>query len=289
MTLTRWRAVSLAFVGAIVVGLAAATSAAAGGAPASCTGDLSNPPASLGTLSGTSVGDVTVSGACAVDNGPAVVNGNLTLLPGSTLVAAFSNGDLTVKRDVLVDPGATLILGCNPESFPCFDDPDATTHGFLWGNLTGLSPLGVVVHNTTVHRDAVISGGGGGYTCNPVGAFAAFGSPAYTDFEDNSLNGNLIVGGLRTCWFGALRNTVGGSVLISKNLMADPDAGEVLQNTIYGSLACFADSPAVQFGDSGAAPNVVFGLALGQCGFGVLSPDPNYDGGGLQPISVKGH
>ncbi len=47
----------------------------------------------------------------------------------------------------------------------------------------------------------------------------------------------------------------------------------------------------MQYGDSGASPNLVGGNAIGECGFDVLSPDPNYpngDGtGGPQPISVK--
>ena len=68
---------------------------------------------------------------------------------------------------------------------------------------------------------------------------------------------------------------------------SDPDAGEVLQNTVHGSIACFGNTPAVQFGDSGASPNVVGRHAIGQCGFNVISPDPNYGSGGPQPISVK--
>jgi hypothetical protein len=288
MKTVRWQALSLGVLCALAVLLATAASVRAGGPPATCTGDLSNVPSSVGTLSGMYSGNVTIDGACAVDNGPAVVNGDLTLSPGSTLVAAFSGGDLTVTGNILVKSGGTLILGCNPDSFPCFDDPDATTLGDVSGSLVALTPLGVVVHNTTVHHDAIVSGGGGGLTCDPVGAFAAFGSPAYTDFEDNAINGNVIVGGLRTCWFGSLRNIIGGNAVYSMNTAADPDAGEVLQNTVYGSLACFRNTPAVQFGDSGAAPNVVYGAAIGQCGFDVLKPDPYYDGGGLQPISVKG-
>ena len=92
---------------------------------------------------------------------------------------------------------------------------------------------------------------------------------------------------------GSLRNTVGGSLIDVKNTMADPDAGEVLQNTVRHDIVCIDNSPSVQFGDSGAAPNVVRGHAYGECGFDVMSPDPNYpngDGtGGPQPISVKAH
>jgi hypothetical protein len=117
--------------------------------------------------------------------------------------------------------------------------------------------------------------------------FASFTSPVYSDYEDNTIGGDVRVIGLQTCWLGSLRNTIAGSMADINNTMADPDAGEVLQNTIAQNLACFGNNPAVQFGDSGASPNVVSGHAFGQCGFNVLSPDPNYGGGGLQPISVK--
>src|ERR1700733_6980241 len=70
--------------------------------------------------------------------------------------------------------------------------------------------------------------------------------------------------------------------------MGDPDAGEVLQNTVGDDIACFGNSPAVQFGDSGASPNVVDGRAFGECGFNVLSPDPNFGTGGSQPSRAKG-
>ena len=56
---------------------------------------------------------------------------------------------------------------------------------------------------------------------------------------------------------------------------------------------CFGNQPAAKFGDSGRAPNVVYGFAGGECGFGVVLPDPDYpnhDGtGGPQPISVHPH
>ena len=274
---------------AVVAALAALLGASSGTAarPATCSGDLSNIPSSLGTLSGTYSGNVTISGACAVDAGPAVVNGDVTLLQGATLVAAFSGSGLTVNGSILVQKGASLLVGCNPDSFPCFDDASATTTISVSGNLLATQPLGVVVHNTTVNGNAIVHGGGGGVTCAPSGAFAAFGSPVYTDFEDNTLNGDLNVGGLETCWLGSLRNIVGGSIVDTNNTMADPDAGEVLQNTVQGNVVCIGNSPAVQFGDSGAAPNLVAGNAVGQCGFDVLSPDPFYDGGGSQPISIK--
>ena len=85
---------------------------------------------------------------------------------------------------------------------------------------------------------------------------------------------------------GALRNQVRGNIVVLKNTMGDPDAGEVLSNRIDGSIACFSNSPAVQFGDSGGSPNQVRGFAFGQCAFSVRQPNPAPNGP-LEPISVK--
>ena len=64
------RGIALAVLGLFV-------SAASAGAtpPATCSGDLSNPPGSLGTLTGTYSGNVEVSGACAADAGAVTING----------------------------------------------------------------------------------------------------------------------------------------------------------------------------------------------------------------------
>jgi hypothetical protein len=91
---------------------------------------------------------------------------------------------------------------------------------------------------------------------------------------------------LQTCWMGALRNNVRGNLVNVKNTMADPDANEVLANLVRGSVACFANSPAVQYGDSGSSPNQVRGAAFGECAFNVKQPNPA-PSGPLEPISVK--
>jgi hypothetical protein len=289
----RWRLNGALAFCALVIGLLAASAGPAGAAPkASCSGDFSNFPSSVGTLSGTYAGNVTISGACAVWAGPAVINGNLTLLPGSTLVAAFAAGNLTVNGSLLVKPGAALIMGCNPDSFPCIDDATATSLESVSGNLVATHPLGLVMHNTTIQGNAHENGGGGGVSCDSTpGVFGLFGSPAYIDNEDSTINGNLIINGARTCWLGSLRDHVGGNLVDTNNRMADPDAGEVVNNWVQGNLICTNNSPQVQFGDSGAAPNQVSGNAGGECGFNVFQPDPNYpnfDGtGGPQPISIK--
>jgi hypothetical protein len=264
-----------------------------------CTGTVASP----GVLAG-SYANVVVAGVCFVNGGAATIAGDLIIAPTGALNATFALNDmtgtgtssLTVNHDVVVQRGGVLVMGCEPNFSECSDDTDTnggvlTGENTVHGNLFALGSLGVVVHASTIGGNVFEQGGGGGVNCTPSGVFAAFGSPAYSDYEDNTIGGNLAVIGLQTCWLGSLRNTVGGSLVDIGNKMADPDAGEVLQNTVHGNIACFANSPAVQFGDSGAAPNIVSGFAFGQCGFNVMSPDPNYpngDGtGGPQPISVK--
>jgi hypothetical protein len=59
-----------------------------------------------------------------------------------------------------------------------------------------------------------------------------------------------------------------------------------LANLVRGSIACFNNSPAVQYGDSASSPNQVKRHAFGECAFSVLQPNPS-PGGPLEPISVK--
>jgi hypothetical protein len=280
---------ALLAVGASLILLAMGTAAPAmGTSSTTCTGDLSNLPASAGTIKGVYSGDVVVDGACAVDAGSATINGNLILTPNSTLVAAFASDNLTVKGSIQVKDGAALIMGCNPNSFPCVDNGAGLATVKVLKNLTAEAPLGLVVHNTNVSGKEIVNGGGGGASCDSTpGVFGVFGSPAYIDNEDSTVHGNYTIENVQTCWLGTLRVKVGGNLTDTNNTMADPDAGEVVNNWVGGNISCSGNSPAVQFGDSGAAPNQVRGSASGECGFDVLQPDPNYDGGGLQPISVK--
>src|ERR1700693_4431565 len=97
--------------GVCASGLLLVSGPAAASGRQTCSGVFNNSfPTGAGVLSGTYTGNVTISGACAVNAGPTVVNGNLILLPGSTLVAAFGKGgsSLTVHGNVLVQDGATL-------------------------------------------------------------------------------------------------------------------------------------------------------------------------------------
>jgi hypothetical protein len=159
-----------------------------------------------------------------------------------------------------VGSGGTLILGCSP-SFGCAN----TTSNTIGGDVRAFQPLGLLFHSNTVRGDISVRGGGGGVSCAPQGVFALFGSPVFTTFEDTTLGGDYSVSGYRSCWLGFFRNNVRGDVRITNNTLADPDANEVATNTIRGDLICRGNSPAAQIGDSGGAPNVVKGDAVGEC------------------------
>jgi hypothetical protein len=62
--------------------------------------------------------------------------------------------------------------------------------------------LGVVAQNTTVGGTVEQHGGGGGFTCDPSGVFAAFGSPVFSTYEDSSDWGNLDISNVSSCWMG---------------------------------------------------------------------------------------
>ena len=243
--------------------------------PSTCTGTLNAP----GVLAGTYRSSVVVSGVCTVDGGAATILGNLTLSPGSVLNTTFALNDspggsgtssLTVLGSVNVLSGAVLGMGCEANAQPCTDDPNAGTGGTLngsnhvFGSLNAWSPLGVIVHASTINGSVNELGGGGGLSCDvpTSGIFSLLQSPVFSDYEDNSVGGNLVVSGLQTCWTGILRNVVRGSIVDAKNTFGDPDANEALSNTVQQNIWCFGNSPNVQYGDSGGVPNQVRGFTF---------------------------
>ena len=186
--------------------------------------------------------------------------------------------------------GATLIVGCEPGFYACSDDPGGTASGNdrIGGNLVANYALGVVVHAHLGRRqrDPVVrrrgsdpADGRPGLEVRraPPGPYAMTG--VYSDYEDDTLGGSLQVTGVRTCWFGMLRNKVPGNLVVSNNMFSDPDANEVMQNSGRPETSpASGNSPAVQYGDSSATPNKVTGNASGECSF-TRVPGP--------PVSVK--
>jgi hypothetical protein len=278
-----------ALVGAVPTVAASASRAATA---QTCSGTATAP----GSLTGTFPGNVIIKGVCAVNAGEAVVAGNLTIAAGGALVAAFAKNDkthkgfssLTVRHNLVVRKGATLVLGCEPNFFTCVDDKSNTlqSRSTIGGSLLASRPLGVLVHNSTISGVVVENGGGGGTSCKPAGIFQLFKSPPYSDYEDNILGDSVSVTQVHSCWAGLLRNTVFGTLTFSSNRMGDPDANEVLHNYVNRSLTCQGNVPAVQYGDSGSSPNAVHGSASGQCSFSRLAPNPSPNGP-LSPISVR--
>lgn len=255
--------------------------------PHPCIGTPSNP----GVLSGNYSSGVVVSGFCAVNNGPAKVVGPLVLKPGSALIAAFGmkGSKLTVNGDVTVRRGATMLLGCNTTSFPCVDDPNQsaptlTSPGTVTGNVTENAPLGVIIHSSTIGGSITETGGGGGMNCNPTGPFAAFQSPVFSDYEDNTITGGITISQVTSCWLGVIRNHIGKSLRLTSNSMADPDAIEIEKNVIRRNLACFQNKQHV-WDSADASPtgalyprtigrNKVGHYRLGQClTAGPVTPD----------------
>lgn len=273
----------LGLSGSFAVPAGAAPQAGPGRGRTTCAGTLKAP----GVLSGTYSSNVTVTGVCGVSAGPAVVAGNLFVAEGAALVSVFAGSNLTVGGNVIVQSGATLVLGCEPMFSPCKKNPNGISHGHVSGNLIAQEALAVLVHASAIDGNVIQQGGGGGLSCAPpsTGIFSKLQSPVFSDYEDNTISGNVIVGGIQSCWFGALRNHVDGNVIVIGNSFGDPDANEVISNHIAGNAICMGNSPQDQFGDSMGVPNKVSGNALGECGFTTLEPNPEPNGP-LTPISV---
>lgn len=184
------------------------------------------------------------------------VSHNLTIARGACL-DAFTLGTVTVGGNVKVGKDAILALGCTPGSIgpgpPCHGK---TTDDTVGGNIVASHALTMYLDGDTIHGNVVSNGGGPG-----------LGLP-FLNFpvKDNTIDGNLIVQGWHGGWAGALRDVVGGNLIFSRNVsVLDPDAMEVVTNTISGNLICHGNSPAVQVGDSGGSPNTVGGKKIGQC------------------------
>ena len=212
---------------------------------------------------------LTIAGFCMLDQGNVRVTGNVVLAPEAALNAGFGGSNLTVGHSVKVGQDAILVLGCEPEAFICFNDPDQTngtlaTHDRVGRNLVGDGALMMLIHNNRIGRNVVQSGGGGGDTCDnfPLGPD---GPPAYSTYEDNTIGRNAAIDGLTTCWTGFIRNHVAGNVIYNNVVDNDPDGNEITSNVIGRNLNCSGDDPKPQFGDSSGVANIVGGRQNGQC------------------------
>jgi hypothetical protein len=307
-----WRTLMCALgAGGLVLGALASSTGVANASPdhsrtTTCNGTQAAP----GELAGT-YQNLVIAGECAVQNGPVIVRGNLTVAPNAALNAVFglNNSNLTVDGNMYVQKNASVMIGCDTVSvtlwgttgtfltpeFPCIDDPNGATaptlssHDVIRGNLIAIDTLGVVLHNTAVDGNVYENGGGGGNNCTNQGIFNQdIGFPQYSGYFDSSVRGNITVTNLTTCWYGIFRVDVGGNMTNNNIVNNDPDGNEDQTNVIQGNLVCLNDSPAVQWGDGNGEPNEVGGRAVGQCGFNVEVPNPAPEAGvvGVTPVLV---
>lgn len=214
-------------------------------------------------------GSLTVTGNNYVPDGATLnVSGNLTIAPGACL-DAFTRGTVTVGRNLLVGKGAILGLGCSiyalGPSPPCIldfpNDAGFATNDTVGGNLIANQPLTMYITSSHIYGNLISNGGG-----DPS-------LPAWLSYpiKNTIVDGNMIVQGWKGAWFGALRNTVHGNMIISKNVgnrlgdNSQPDSSEVVDNQVSGNLICQHNTPAAGVGDSGGGPNTVDGRAVGEC------------------------
>lgn len=255
--------IRFSFLAAVVLG-----GALVGVSPVSAHAAPNNYACTGGSIPAGDYAWLTVDGSCTVDAGSVSVQHDLIVRKGGILVAAFGGSDLTVVHNLRVERDAVLVLGCEPQIFPCFNDPDQeegtlTSHDMIGGSLTARDALAVLVHNIQIGKNVDIHGGGGGMNCDSQDAL--FGSPAYATVEDSVIGGHASIVGWQSCWLGFIRNTVAHNVSFNKNVTADPDGNEVVTNVISGKLHCEGNSPAPQVGDSEGSPNTVAHGASGQC------------------------
>jgi hypothetical protein len=229
----------------LVVGLAAVASAslAAAKGPTTCSG---------GTIAAGTYNSLVVTGNCTfADGGTVTIDGNLTVADGAILNDhAASTATVHVTGNVKVGAGAVLGLG-NYNPVPPHNS------AVVDGNIVANGAATLYLGGMTVHGNVISNGGGDPGRNLPI--------------KDDQIDGNLIILGWSGLWFGVIRDTVGGNVIVSNNHAVDItqlpgiDSTEVVTNTISGNLICDGNSPAAQVGDSEGATNTVGGHKLGEC------------------------
>jgi hypothetical protein len=208
---------------------------------------------------------ITVTGHCTVKPGATVVVLKNVLVQPGAMLDAQTHSTVTIHGNVIAGQGSSFALGCTP-AHPCDgnEEQSFSTHDSVWGNVILNQVFNAALNGDHIGGNLIVNGGGAGLL-NPETQFVPF------SVKDDTIDGNVIVNGLTTVWFGVIRSTIGGNVVVSGVHASDPDANEVVANTIGKNLICIGNSPAAQFGDAvedgppGYGPNDVGGHAIGQC------------------------
>lgn len=250
---------SAGLVGVLFTSAVAPVAAASAPGQVSCSGTF-EAPAILG--SGT-YGSVVVDGFCMVPPGSTIViRSGLTVAPGGFLVASAAfdgmcDRSITIGGGVHAGQESSLFLGDGAGS-GCVPN----THTVVNGGIRADEPFSVVIHGVVVHGGVQLVGGGA-----PVCDEVTFNPCSFSAVEDSQVSGGISVSGYGGFWFGMARNQVSGVVSLRGNSLADPDAMEILSNTINGSLVCTGNSPMPTNVADGLylEPNTVTGAETGQC------------------------
>ena len=261
----------VALVGLLAVSGLVATAAPAGASKGddnelTCSGGSFNTLSPEMITSGT-YESITVTGFCEVASGATIrVRDGLSVGPGGFLVAAGAldngmqfpdcNRTIKISGGIRISHGGSMILGDGFGSGCTTNTKTIVNEG-----IRADAPLNLIVHGATVNDGFTSVGGGDNLPCN----FAGF--PTYATIEDSTINGKVTFSGYNACWLGFARNHIHGNVTFKDNKLDDPDAMEILDNTVRGDLACYGNSPVPTNIADGVSfePNHVSGAELGQC------------------------
>lgn len=210
-----------------------------------------------GTLKAGTYRSLRVTGVCTLTSKGTVTVRRNVVVGSRGMLNTLTPGTFNVRGSVLVREHGVAGLGCNDEVGCAVE-----SNNHIGGDLIGIGARAVVVEQEHVRGNIRIIGGGGSENCNST---ALFGGPFFATVHDSTVGGSVVVRRLHSCWFGLIRTTVGGTARLIGNRFGDPDAMEIVTNTIGGNLACFNNAPQAQIGDSGGAPNVVGGQKRGEC------------------------
>ncbi len=219
------------------------------------TGNLIDIPS--GTYS-----SITVKGACDVPADAVIhVIGNVIVRPGAFLDAQSAPSTIIVGHDVYAAPNAFVGLGCQPTSYtgnsahPCMVEPDGHSTITVKGSIRAWDAALFLLNGVKVKGNVTMLGGG-----NEMIPWS---------IKNNTIRGNLTVGGQTTEWLGVLFNHVGKNVRLFDITVNDPGDPAptmfIVENTIGHNLYCTGLAPAVSGGFFPGEVNTVGGHTFGQC------------------------
>ena len=154
------------------------------------------------------------------DEGRLTLNGG-GLFGNSPTASLIVEGETRLTNSFFFDIGCGAGNGCTLSG---------NNQYRLEGNLDSRGSIDVHMHGVTIEGNLSVRGGGGGAYCFPNFHFS--------NIEDSQVEGNVSFTNLESCWLGIARVHVNGNVRVNNNQMADPDAIEILTNTIDGNLSC---------------------------------------------------